>query len=57
MGALLTGSLLLLVVAAATVVFGWIAASTPLLWISIGSSGLAGLMIATAYCLFASRYR
>jgi hypothetical protein len=57
LGALLTGSLLLLVVAAATVVFGWIAASTPLLWISIGSSGLAGLMIATAYSLFASRFR
>ena len=49
MTALVGGSMLLIALAAITLVIGWIGADPPLIWISIGSSVLAAVLLALGY--------
>ena len=49
MTALIGGSLLLIAMAAITLVIGWIGADPPLIWISIGASALAAVLLALGY--------
>ncbi|HET7482380.1 MAG TPA: hypothetical protein VFK89_05905 [Actinomycetota bacterium] len=46
MTALIGASVLLICAAAIALVFGWIAASPPLIWLSIGSSVVAAVLLA-----------
>ena len=49
MTALIGGSMLLIALAAITLVIGWIGADPPLIWVSIGSSVLAAVLLALGY--------
>ena len=49
MTALIGGSMLLIAVAAITLVIGWIGADPPLIWVSIGSSVVAAVLLALGY--------
>ena len=45
----MVGSMLLVAAAAAALVFGWLATSPVMIWLSIGASVAAGLLLAVAY--------
>jgi len=47
--ALVGGSLLLIAGSAVALVFGWLTAESTLIWISIGSSVVAGILLALGY--------
>src|SRR5688500_13429930 len=47
--ALIGGSLLLIALAAITLVIGWIGADPPLIWVSIGASVVAAVLLALGY--------
>ena len=49
MTALIGGSVLLIAAAAIALVFGWITASPPLIWLSIGSSVVSAVLLALGY--------
>ena len=49
MTALIGGSMLLIALAAITLVIGWIGADPPLIWTSIASSVLAAVLLALGY--------
>ena len=49
MTALVGGSLLLIASSAVALVFGWITAESTLIWISIGASVVAGVLLALGY--------
>ena len=49
MTALIGGSVLLIAVAAITLVIGWIGADPPLIWVSIGASVVAAVLLALGY--------
>ena len=49
MTALIGGSMLLIALAAITLVIGWIGADPPLIWVSIGASVLAAVLLALGY--------
>lgn len=49
MTALVGGSLLLIAGSALALVFGWLTAESTLIWISIGSSVVAGILLALGY--------
>jgi len=47
--ALVGGALLLIAAAAVTLVIGWIGADPPLIWVSIGASVAAAILLALGY--------
>jgi len=47
--ALIGGALLLIAAAAVTLVIGWIGADPPLIWLSIGASVAAAILLALGY--------
>ena len=49
MTALIGGALLLIAAAAITLVIGWIGADPPLIWVSIGASVVAAVLLALGY--------
>jgi hypothetical protein len=49
MTALIGGSVLLIAAAAIALVFGWITASPPLIWLSIGSSVVSAVLLSLGY--------
>lgn len=49
MTALIGGSLLLIALAAISLVIGWIGADPKVIWVSIGSSVLAAILLALGY--------
>ena len=49
MTALVGGSLLLIAGSALALVFGWLTAESTLIWISIGASVVAGVLLALGY--------
>ena len=49
MTALIGGALLLIVASAITLVIGWIGADSPLIWVSIGASVVAAVLLALGY--------
>ena len=49
MTALIGGSMLLIAMAAVTLVIGWIGADPPLIWVSIGASVVAAVLLALGY--------
>ena len=49
MTALIGGSMLLIAMAAITLVIGWIGADPPLIWLSIAASVMAAVLLALGY--------
>lgn len=49
MTALIGGALLLIALSAITLVIGWISADPPLIWVSIGASVVAAVLLALGY--------
>lgn len=49
MTALVGGALLLIAAAAITLVIGWIGADASLIWVSIGASAVAAILLALGY--------
>ncbi|MBW3594941.1 MAG: hypothetical protein KY391_05130 [Actinobacteria bacterium] len=49
MTALIGGALVLIAAAAITLVIGWIGADPPLIWVSIGASVVAAVLLALGY--------
>jgi hypothetical protein len=47
--ALIGGALLLIALSAITLVIGWISADPPLIWVSIGASVVAAVLLALGY--------